>query len=76
MKIERERERGLEVVGKTQNGGNTEGTGSKGRRASQRVQGVEILAALSFNQIYYREFIAARELIKCRRPEAEWPHEI
>lgn len=36
------------------------------RERSQRV--LEIPAALSFNQIYYREFIAARELIKCRRP--------
>lgn len=62
--------------GKRRKDGWREGAGSKGRRASQRVQGVEILAALSFNQIYYREFIAARELIKCRRPEAEWPHEI
>lgn len=64
------------MAGKTRNGGNCEGTVGKGRRASQRVQRVEIPAALSFNQIYYREFIAARELIKCRRPEAEWPHEI
>lgn len=48
------------------------------QRASERVWtkegGLEIPAALSFNQIYYGEFIAGRELIKCR--SAEWPHEI
>lgn len=59
----------------------------KGRRATQRGRWAEdaererIPEALSFNQIHYTEFIAARELIKCRRinsrrSKAECLHEI
>lgn len=59
--------RGKERKGEKENGSES--------KSVHRWEGeLEIPAALSFNQIYYGEFIAARELIKCRRPE--WPHEI
>lgn len=36
-------------------------------RWAEDAGGERIPEALSFNQIHYTEFIAARELIKCRR---------
>jgi len=60
--------------------------GQRQKGDSKRTLGVgcgreRIPEALSFNQIHYTEFIAARELIKCRRinsrrSKAECLHEI
>lgn len=54
---------------------------AEGRLKEDAGRRERIPEALSFNQIHYTEFIAARELIKCRRinsrrSKAECLHEI
>lgn len=77
---------GKERIPTVETGGGENAAGQRQKGDSKRTLGggrgrERIPEALSFNQIHYTEFIAARELIKCRRinsrrSKAECLHEI